>query len=83
MLLFFAILKRLDVTQATLSNYALPFFIAILAVVVLGESITAAMIAGGLIVFAGTLLVTVYESDMLAWLARRKRPAPAGAGEIR
>jgi len=83
MLLFFAILKRLDVTQATLSNYALPFFIAILAVAVLGESITAAMIAGGLIVFAGTLLVTVYESDMLAWLARRKRPAPAGAGEIR
>ena len=47
MLLFFWILKRLDVTQATLSNYALPFFMGILAVMVLHESLTPLVIAGG------------------------------------
>jgi drug/metabolite transporter (DMT)-like permease len=72
MLLFFAILKRLDVTQATVSNYLLPFFIAILAVLVLDERITATMLAGGLVVVAGTLLITIYEGEILAWLARRK-----------
>ena len=70
MLLFFFILKSLDVTQATLSNYALPFFIGLLAVVVLKETITGLMLAGGAVVFVSTLLVTVYEGDILARLAR-------------
>jgi drug/metabolite transporter (DMT)-like permease len=74
MLLFFWILKRLDVTQATLSNYALPFFMGILAVLVLKETLTPLVIAGGCVVFVSTLVVTVYESEILAWLARR-RPA--------
>ena len=72
MLLFFAILKRLDVTQATLSNYVLPFFIGILAVFVLGESITPAMAAGGLVILISTLVVTVYEREILLWMDRRK-----------
>jgi drug/metabolite transporter (DMT)-like permease len=75
MLLFFAILKRLDVTQATLSNYVLPFFMGLLAVVVLKESITPAMIVGGLIILASTLVVTVYEPEILARLAVRKTRA--------
>jgi drug/metabolite transporter (DMT)-like permease len=74
MLLFFFILKRLDVTQATLSNYALPFFIGLLAVVVLKEKITGLMLVGGAVVFVGTLLVTVYEGDILAWWSRRRGP---------
>jgi drug/metabolite transporter (DMT)-like permease len=77
MLLFFFILKRLDVTQATLSNYALPFFIGLLAVMVLKESITPLVILGGGVVFVSTLLVTVYESELLAWIGRRKRPGEA------
>jgi drug/metabolite transporter (DMT)-like permease len=77
MLLFFFILKRLDVTQATLSNYALPFFIGVLAVVVLKESITPLVMLGGAVVFVSTLLVTVYESELLAWIGRRKRPREA------
>jgi drug/metabolite transporter (DMT)-like permease len=72
MLLFFWILKRLDVTQATLSNYALPFFMGILAVVVLHESLTPLVIAGGCIVFLSTLVVTVYEAEILAWLGRHR-----------
>ncbi len=75
MLIFFSILKRLDVTQASLSNYALPFFIGLLAVLVLKEKITTVTVLGGAVVFAGTLLVTVYESEILAWLSKRSSPA--------
>jgi drug/metabolite transporter (DMT)-like permease len=74
-LLFFSILKRLDVTQATLSSYALPFFIGLLAVVVLHESFSPLMIFGGAVVFLSTLIVTVYEGGILAWLARRRTAA--------
>lgn len=76
MLLFFWILKRLDVTQATLSNYALPFFMGILAVLVLHESLTPLVVAGGGIVFLSTLVVTVYEAEILAWLAQRRAAQP-------
>jgi len=72
MLMFFSILKRLDVTQATLSNYVLPFFIGLLAVIVLKETITPLVIIGGVVVFVSTLLVTVYEAEILSWLGRRK-----------
>lgn len=72
MLLFFAVLKRLDVTQASLGNYLLPFFIAVLAVVVLKESITPLMWVGGAIVLVSTLLVTVYENEILSWLSSRQ-----------
>ncbi len=72
MLLFFYILKRLDVAQATLSTYVLPFFIGLLAVLVLKESITLVMIVGGVVILFSTLVVTVYEGDILAWLARRR-----------
>jgi drug/metabolite transporter (DMT)-like permease len=72
MLMFFSILKRLDVTQATLSNYVLPFFIGLLAVIVLKEKITLLVMLGGAVVFLSTLLVTVYEAEILAWLGRRR-----------
>ncbi len=75
MLMFFAILKRLDVTQATLSNYVLPFFIGLLAVIVLKETITPLVIFGGVIAFLSTLLVTAYEAEILSWLARRRGAA--------
>jgi len=74
MLLFFFILQRLDVTQATISNYVLPFFIGLLAVLVLKESITPLMMAGGAIIVVSTIVVTVYESEILAWLGWKPRP---------
>ena len=79
MLLFFFILKRLDVTQATLSNYVLPFFMGVLAVVVLKESITPVVLVGGGLVFVSTLLVTVYEGEILAWLNRGRKAPEASA----
>lgn len=71
MLLFFWILKRLDVTQATLSNYALPFFMGLLAVLVLKEKLTLLVITGGFLVFLSTLVITVYESQILDWIRRQ------------
>lgn len=64
-LLFFYILRRMDVTQAILGNYLLPFFIAILGILLLGEKITMLMVIGGLIILASTLMVTVYENRLL------------------
>jgi len=64
--LFFYVLKRLDVTQAILGNYLLPFFIAILGIVLLNEKISFLMIVGGSIIFVSTLMVTVYENYLVA-----------------
>ncbi len=80
MLLFFSVLKRLDVTQAVLGNYLLPFFIALLAIAVLKESITALMAAGGAIVLLSTLMVTVYENEILRWFRRTPEAAPRRTG---
>ena len=72
MLLFFYILKRMDVTQAILGNYLLPFFIALLGIVLLDEKITPAMVIGGAIIIVSTLMVTVYEKQLLS-LFKKKR----------
>ncbi len=67
-LLFLSVLKRMDVTQAILGNYLMPFFIALLGIMLLGENITPLMLIGGVIVLASTLLVTVYENRLLTFL---------------
>jgi drug/metabolite transporter (DMT)-like permease len=64
-LLFFYVLKRLDVTQAILGTYLLPFFIALMGIVLLSEKISALMIIGGSIIFISTLMVTVYERRLV------------------
>lgn len=81
MLLFFYILKRMDLTQAILGNYLLPFFIALLGIVLLGEKITLAQMVGGAIIIISTLMVTIYESRLLA-LFKRKRILSAWLGAI-
>jgi drug/metabolite transporter (DMT)-like permease len=54
----------------------LPFFIGLLAVIVLKETITPLVIFGGVVVFASTLLVTVYEAEILLWIGGRKGGVP-------
>jgi drug/metabolite transporter (DMT)-like permease len=71
MLLFFYVLKRMDVTQAILGNYLLPFFIAILGLILLDEKVTGVMIAGGLLILVSTLMVTVYEGKLMALVAKK------------
>jgi drug/metabolite transporter (DMT)-like permease len=72
MLLFFYVLKRMDVTQAILGNYLLPFFIAILGILLLNEKITWLMLLGGAIIIISTLMVTVYENKLLSFFSRPK-----------
>jgi drug/metabolite transporter (DMT)-like permease len=61
MLLYFWVIEKIDVTQASLSIYLLPVFGVLLSTVVVRERITAPLVVGGLLVFAATFLVTVYE----------------------
>lgn len=61
MVIFLNVLTRLDATQAGLSNYLIPFFGVVIAAIVLHEHLTRFMVAGGVLVLASTLLVTVYE----------------------
>ncbi len=61
MVIFLNVLTRLDATQAAVSNYLIPFFGVVIAAMVLHERLTKFMIAGGILVLASTLLVTVYE----------------------
>ncbi len=73
MLLFFYILKRMDVTQAILGNYLLPFFIALLGIVLLNEKVTPVMLTGGAIIIISTLMVTVYEKMLLDLITKIKQ----------
>ena len=72
MILFFHILKSMDVTQAILGNYLLPFFIAVFGVFLLNEKITMPMIAGSVVIIISTLMVTVYENRILAFFHKDK-----------
>lgn len=75
MLLFFTVLKRMDITQATLGNYLLPFFIALMGVWILNEEITMNMLIGGGMILASTLMVTIYEERMLQlFTSKEKEP---------
>jgi drug/metabolite transporter (DMT)-like permease len=74
MLLFFRVLSRMDVTQAILGNYLLPFFIGLLGVLVLKESISPVMVIGGLTILASTLVVTVYEKEVLSLFRQSRKP---------
>jgi drug/metabolite transporter (DMT)-like permease len=72
MLLFFYILKRMDVTQAILGTYLLPFFIALLGILLLNEKITLLMFFGGILILISTLMVTIYENSLLAFFNKEK-----------
>jgi drug/metabolite transporter (DMT)-like permease len=61
MVIFLTVLARLDATQASLSNYLIPFFGLIIAAMVLHEHLTLFMIIGGIMVLLSTLLITVWE----------------------
>jgi drug/metabolite transporter (DMT)-like permease len=72
MLLFFYILKRMDVTQAILGTYLLPFFIALMGILLLSEKITLLMFIGGILILLSTLMVTIYENTLLAFFKKEK-----------
>jgi drug/metabolite transporter (DMT)-like permease len=62
MVLWLFLLTRLDVSQASVSIYMLPFFGVLLAAIILGEAITLPMLFGGAITLLGTILVVSTEA---------------------
>jgi drug/metabolite transporter (DMT)-like permease len=62
MVLWMFLLKRLDVSQASVSVYLLPFLGVLISAITLGEKITPTMIVGGLMTLAGTVLITTCEA---------------------
>ena len=63
MVLWMFLLERLDVSQASISIYLLPFLGVLISAITLHEVITRTTIIGGAISLAGTALVTVADSS--------------------
>ncbi len=63
MVLFFWVIQRIEVTQASLSIYLLPVFGVLLSSITLHEKITPQLLGGGALVVASTFLVTSYEES--------------------
>jgi drug/metabolite transporter (DMT)-like permease len=62
MVLWMFLLKRLDVSQASVSIYLLPFLGVLISAVTLHEKITPTMILGGAVTLAGTILITTLDA---------------------
>lgn len=71
MILFLKALKRLDAIQAALSNYLITFFGVPIAALWLGERLSPWAIAGGVLVLASTLMITIWEELRPAAAAKR------------
>jgi drug/metabolite transporter (DMT)-like permease len=63
MVIWMFLLTRLDVSQASVSVYLLPFLGVLISTLTLGEKITLPMIIGGLMTLAGTVLITASEAS--------------------
>jgi drug/metabolite transporter (DMT)-like permease len=63
MVLFLKALQKLDAIQAALSNYLITFFGVPIAAIALGEHLSGAAIAGGILVLASTLLISAWRSE--------------------
>jgi drug/metabolite transporter (DMT)-like permease len=61
MILWMFLLKRLDVSQASVSVYLLPFLGVLISAVFLGERVTGTMVLGGGITLAGTVMIVSTE----------------------
>ena len=59
--MFLKALKKLEATQAALSNYLITFFGLPIAAIWLGERLSLLAVTGGLIVLGSTLLITLYK----------------------
>lgn len=65
MVLWMFVLRRIDVTQASVSIYLLPFLGVLMSALTLHERITVSMLIGGAMTLAGALIITVAESPTL------------------
>jgi drug/metabolite transporter (DMT)-like permease len=61
MLIFFRVIRRIDVIVAALSTYLMSIFGVLIACITLHEKLSLSVIAGGVLVAAGTVIVTLYD----------------------
>jgi drug/metabolite transporter (DMT)-like permease len=78
MMLFFWVIERINLTQAALSIYLLPVFGVLISTVTLKEKIRWQLVAGGTLVFVGTLLATRYDEWRRARRASEQVIGPDG-----
>jgi drug/metabolite transporter (DMT)-like permease len=64
MILFFWVIQRVEVTQASLSIYLLPVFGVLISGITLHERISLDLILGAALVFGSTFLVTYVEDGL-------------------
>jgi drug/metabolite transporter (DMT)-like permease len=64
--LYFWVIERIDVTQASLSIYMLPVLGVGISTIALHEKVTVRLMAGGALVVVATFLVTTYEERLKA-----------------
>jgi len=62
MVLFLKALKHLDAIQTALSNYLIPLFGIPIATIWLGEKLTPASIAGGMLILVSTVLMALLDN---------------------
>lgn len=60
MVLFFWVIKRIDLTQASLSIYLLPVFGVLISTVALKEKTAGRLLVGRLLIFVASFLTTTY-----------------------
>jgi drug/metabolite transporter (DMT)-like permease len=63
MLLFFYVLKHIDVTVASSSLYLLPVFGVVLAAIFLGERLSFVALCGAAVVLVSTVLIMRYDAQ--------------------
>lgn len=63
MVLWMFVLRRIDVTQASVSIYLLPFLGVMMSALTLHERITVSMLIGGGMTLAGALIITLAEGS--------------------
>jgi drug/metabolite transporter (DMT)-like permease len=61
MILFFWVIQRVEVTQASLSIYLLPVFGVLISAITLHEHVSLELVLGAALVFGSTFLVTYVE----------------------
>lgn len=66
MVLWMYLLMRLDVSQASVSVYLLPFLGVLISSVTLRERFTSTMTLGGAVTLVGTILVTSTETSSVS-----------------
>ena len=64
MIIFFTALKHIELIQAALSNYLITFFGLPIAAIWLGETLSAQLIIGGVLIFVSTLIITIVDYKM-------------------